>query len=193
MHIFKHRLCSRRMVRRSAPDHPAEDHGHGGHRHGRHGHGGRRGRLLDYGELRTVVLALIAEKPRHGYELIKAIEERSAGSYIPSPGVIYPTLTLLEELGHATVVEGGGKKLYTITPDGEAWLAEHRAAANAALARIDGVGADKSAGRTPELVRATENLKLALRLRLERGKVGEAEIQAIAAALDAAALAIERS
>ena len=68
-------------------------------------------------------LQLLQEKPRHGYEIIKAIEERLAGAYSPSPGVVYPTLTLLEELGHATVAASeGGRKLYAVTAEGTAWL-----------------------------------------------------------------------
>src|SRR5579875_3881005 len=91
-------------------DHEDHDHGHHEHWRGRHRHGRRSGRIFDHGELRLVVLALISERPRHGYE-IKEIEDRVAGTYSPSPGVIYPTLTMLEELGHATVSENEGKKL----------------------------------------------------------------------------------
>src|ERR1700722_7310216 len=102
-------------------------HEHGSGR-GRHRHGRRSGRIFDHGELRLVVLALIAERPRHGYEIIKEIEDRVAGTYSPSPGVIYPTLTMLEELGHATVVEADGKKLYSITAGGSEYLAANKAA-----------------------------------------------------------------
>jgi hypothetical protein len=77
--------------------------------HGRHGRGGGLGRFFAHGDLRLVILHLIADKPRHGYELIKAIEEQVAGAYSPSPGVIYPTLTLLEELGYVTVSTGDGR------------------------------------------------------------------------------------
>jgi len=86
----------------------------------RHDRGGRSGlgRFFAHGDLRLVSLHLIAEKPRHGYEIIKAIEEHVGGAYSPSPGVIYPTLTLLEELGYVTVTAGDGvKKLHTITSD----------------------------------------------------------------------------
>src|SRR3984957_15106497 len=102
------------------------DHHHGEERHGRHGRGGRSalGRFFAHGDLRLVILNLIAEKPRHGYEIIKAIEEQVGGAYSPSPGVIYPTLTLLEELGYVTVEAAeGGKKLYRITEAGDAELA----------------------------------------------------------------------
>ena len=90
------------------------------------GRGGPRGRVFDQGDLRFVVLQLIAERPRHGYEIIKAIEDQLGGAYSPSPGVVYPTLTFLEELGYVTVAPAeGGKKLYAITPEGEAFLAEN--------------------------------------------------------------------
>jgi DNA-binding PadR family transcriptional regulator len=84
-----------------------------------------------------VILNLIAEKPRHGYEIIKAIEEQVGGAYSPSPGVIYPTLTLLEELGHVTVSLGdGAKKSHAITAEGRAYLDAHRSAVDALLARM---------------------------------------------------------
>lgn len=169
-------------------------HDHDGHgRHDRHERGGRRARVFDHGELRLVVLALISEQPRHGYEIIKEIEDRVAGTYSPSPGVIYPTLTMLEELGQATVAEAGGKKLYSITAGGAAYLAANKAAADAAMARMAAVSAAHGGGPAPELIRATENLKLALRLRQGRGPLTAEQIQAIAAALDAAAVAVERS
>ena len=172
-----------------------------GHRHGgggrhEHGHGGGArgsGRIFNHGELRLVVLALIAEQPRHGYQIIKEIEDRLAGSYSPSPGVIYPTLTLLDELGQATVEEKDGRKLYAITPEGLAYLDVHKAALDAALARMKGVNAAHGGGMAPQLIRAMENLKLALRLRQGRGPLTEEQLTTIATALDAAALAIERS
>ena len=172
--------------------------GHGGHGErgvpdGRGGRGGRGSRVFDHGELRLVVLALIAESPRHGYEIIKAIEERLAGSYSPSPGVIYPTLTLLQELGHATVEEHDDKKRYTITAEGQRYLTEHKDAVDAALARMKEVNARHGGGPAPQIIRAMENLKLALRLRVSRGPLTEEQLLAVAAAIDAAALAVERS
>ena len=136
---------------------------------------------------------MIAEKPQHGYEIIKAIEERLAGTYSPSPGVVYPTLTMLEEMGHATVEESEGKRLFAITPDGAAFLAANQATLDEALARIDSVQQTHGDGPAPAIIRATENLKLALRLRQERGPLTEEEIRTVAAALDTAALAIEQS
>ena len=157
--------------------------------------GGRRGgRVLDHGDLRLLILQLLQEKPRHGYEIIKAIEERLAGAYSPSPGVVYPTLTLLEELGHATVAASeGARRLYAITGDGAAWLAASRPALAAVQARIAAARAVHGEVPPPALVRAVEKLKLALRLRVARGDLGEAQIQALAATIDAAATAVERS
>src|SRR5271156_3276593 len=89
---------------------------------GRGGAGFRSGRKFAAADLQLVILALLAEKPRHGYELIKALEERSGGFYIPSPGMIYPALTYLEEIGYATVEAEGTRKLYQITESGRKYL-----------------------------------------------------------------------
>ncbi len=170
--------------------------GHGGgHRGGRggDGHSGRGPRVFHHGSLRLVVLALIAEAPRHGYEIIKAIEERLAGSYSPSPGVIYPTLTLLQELGHVTVEENEGKKRYSITDAGTQFLAANQFAVDAALSRMQEVSARHGGGPAPQIIRAMENLKMALRLRVGRGPLSAEELQAVAAAIDAAALAVENT
>ena len=201
-HRHPGREHGRRFAHGPSDDGDTRDRHENGHgRHGR-GHRGERGRerggrrsnrLFDHGELRLVVLALIAEQPRHGYEIIKEIEDRVAGTYTPSPGVIYPTLTMLEELGHATVTETAGKKLYAITPDGAGWLAANQTALDGALDRMRSVSDAHSGGPAPEIIRATENLKLALRLRQGRGPLTEAQVRAIAAALDAAAVAVERS
>src|SRR6201999_3746532 len=98
---------------------------HGGGRHGMRGDGGdmmRAGRMLAQGDLRLLALALIAEQPRHGYEIIKVLEDKTAGWYAPSPGIVYPTLTYLEEAGYVTAQVEGAKKLYIITEEGRAYL-----------------------------------------------------------------------
>ncbi len=108
-----------------------------GRRGGPWGRGRRAGRMFDQGDLRLVVLHLLDEKPRHGYEIIKALEERSNGTYSPSPGAVYPTLTLLEEIGHARAVdEGNGRKIFEITDAGRAYLAQHRSTADDVFERI---------------------------------------------------------
>lgn len=166
--------------------------GHWGRHHGRRGGGGRR--MFEQGDLKTIVLALIAEQPRHGYEIIKEIEHRVGGAYAPSPGVIYPLLTMLEEMGLAELsASEGPKKLYAATAQGKAELAANRSDVDALFARIAAARESFSSNRAPQLVRAMENLKLALRLRMERGPLSDTQIEAVAAALDTAAQAIERS
>lgn len=109
----------------------------GGFRGGHHG-GGFGGRVFAHGELKLVLLALIAEHPRHGYELIRTIEEMFDGNYAPSPGAVYPTLTMLEEMDYASVETGeGGKKRYRITEAGRTFLKDNKAAVDAAMARME--------------------------------------------------------
>ena len=109
--------------------------GHAGPR-GRHGWG-RGGRMFEQGDLKYVILQLLSEKPRHGYEIIKALEERLGGTYSPSPGAVYPTLTLLEDMGYATETTGdGGKKVYEITPEGRAYLEQNKGAVDEIFDRI---------------------------------------------------------
>lgn len=151
-------------------------------------------RMFDQGDLRLVVLALIAEQARHGYDIIKEIEARFGGGYAPSPGIIYPLLTMLEELGLISLSAAEGpKKLYAITPEGEAELAQQKSSVDALFARMNAVREHFTSSRPAEVVRAYENLKFALRLRLERGGLDATKAQAIAAALDAAAQAVERA
>jgi DNA-binding PadR family transcriptional regulator len=172
----------------------AHDHerGHWGRRGHRHGGGLRR--MFDHGDLKFVVLALIAEQPRHGYEIIKEIEHRVGGAYAPSPGVIYPLLTMLEEMGLAQLsASEGAKKLYAVTEQGQAELAANKSNVDSLFARIASAREVFSSGRSPQIVRAMENLKLALRLRMERGPLTEAQLQEVAAAIDTAAQTIERS
>ncbi|MGO4395600.1 PadR family transcriptional regulator [Variovorax sp. M-6] len=164
------------------------------HRGGSRGGGG--GRVFGHGGLRFVLLQLIAHKPSHGYELIKAIEERLGGRYSPSPGIVYPTLTLLEELGYVSVdaADGGGRKRYSITAGGLDFLAANRATTDEMMARMDGGvdGAGPRAGRPPQVVRAIENLKLAMRLRLAGAPLTEQQAHEFAAVLDSAAQQLER-
>jgi DNA-binding PadR family transcriptional regulator len=171
------------------------------HRHGfgwwgeRGGRGegfGGRGRFFDGGQLRLVILNLIAEKPSYGYEIIKAIEERLSGGYAPSPGVIYPTLTLLEEEGLATVTSTeGGKKMYAATEEGKAHLKANQVALKAILGRMQEAGRMFGRGRSPQIMRAMMNLRFALRMRMERGNLTAEQVSKIAAAIDAAARAVD--
>ncbi len=178
-------------------------------RHGEHGDGmfggrgerfadGRRGggRVFGHGGLRFVLLHLISEKPSHGYELIKLIEERLGGAYSPSPGTVYPTLTLLEEQGYlqGASADAGGRKSYAITDAGRAFLVENRALVDAMLERMNGGvdGAGARGGRPPQVMRAIENLKLAMRMRLSREALTPEQANAFAAVLDHAAQQLEK-
>jgi DNA-binding PadR family transcriptional regulator len=110
--------------------------GAGGGPRGRHWKG-RAGRLFEQGDLKYVILRLLEEKPRHGYEIIKELEGRFGGSYVPSPGTVYPTLTMLEDLGYARAVpEEGGKKVYEITEEGRKYLADHSTTVDDIFERI---------------------------------------------------------
>ncbi len=103
---------------------------------GRHRRG-RMGRVFEQGDLKYVILRLLQEKPRHGYEVIKELEDRFGGAYSPSPGTVYPTLTMLEDLGYARVSQDdGGRKVYTITAEGSAYLAEHSTTVDSIFDRI---------------------------------------------------------
>lgn len=165
----------------------------GGPGGGMWGGGRRRARMFEHGDLKLVVLKLIGEKPRHGYEIIKAIEDKMGGAYSPSAGVIYPTLTLLEELGQVSAEQTEGKKLYSITETGQQALREHAAALQALEERMAWVRDKEAGGPPPQILRAMENVKMALRLRLSGEPPSEEQINAMAAALDAAATQIERS
>ena len=167
--------------------------------------GGREGRMFDGGELRLVILALIAEKPRYGYEIIKELEERSKGFYVPSPGMVYPALTYLEEIGHATVAADGARKLYSITDTGKEHLAKNLSTADALFAQFGRVGERmdrvrraldaEEGGEEPdherhgsrELHRARHDLKLAL---ADKRHSSHEEQQRIAAILARAAAEI---
>jgi len=152
--------------------------------------GGRRGgggRMFGHGDLKLLLLALIEQQPRHGYELIRLIEEMFHGHYSPSPGAIYPTLTMLEELGHAQVEnEQGGRKLYAITDAGRTFLEENRAAVEAVMSRTEQSARMAAKMSMPMSIRnAMHALKHAL---LMRGtEWTKAETQRVASILEKAA------
>jgi DNA-binding PadR family transcriptional regulator len=152
--------------------------------------------MFGSGELRLLLLLLLDEQDRHGYELIKAIEELAAGAYAPSPGVVYPTLQLLVDEGMITEVPGeGARKAFTMTDAGRAELASRLEEAKAVVQRLGDFGkarqeAEGRAG-SPPLRRAVANLMLALRQKASGG-VDEATAHQIADILDEAARKIER-
>ena len=203
MRLF-HRLHARSEAHREArhASHAAGSHcgerrfarspfGHHGPHEGRERHfgrGGRIGRLLEHGDLRLLILHLINEKPRHGYEIIKAIEDLAGGGYAPSPGVIYPTLTLLEELGQIAGTTEGSRKSFAITEAGSEALTAAQEAVNAILARI-AASQPREAGMP--ILRAMENLRTTLRLKLGAAAPSAETTRKIADTLDRAARAIE--
>lgn len=155
---------------------------------------GTRRRMFDQGDVRLVILKLIGEKPSHGYEIIKAIEDRFGGAYAPSPGIVYPALTLLEEQGLIRVESTDGpRKLYAVTPEGEKVLDQNRGLIEAIFARIADISARHGGGPPPQIVRAMENLRLALRLRLAQGPLSAEQVARLAALLDDAAKDVEVS
>jgi DNA-binding PadR family transcriptional regulator len=159
---------------------------------GRHGRGGRR-RVFDAGELRLVLLRLIADQPRHGYDLIRAVEELTHGSYAPSPGVVYPTLTMLQDMGLIRENEAdGSRKIFAVTSEGEAHLADRGEEIDALMSRLEGMGEDKRRAGGAPIKRAVGNLLSALWHRATREDMDERRLHEIASILDEAAQKIER-
>jgi DNA-binding PadR family transcriptional regulator len=111
----------------------------------------RRHQVFESGEVKYVILRLLKEKPRHGYEIMKALEERLGGWYTPSAGTVYPTLQLLEDQGYVRAVEAEGKKVYHITPEGEAFLHEHREFTDDIFDRVRDVVGGFASGEMREL------------------------------------------
>ena len=208
MRFFHHHHAGHHAGRHGGPaggffgfgPHFGEGFGPGGHGGGRGGFGP--GRKLGSADLQLLLLALLAEKPSHGYELIKALEERSQGYYTPSPGMVYPALTYLEEIGHASVEPEGTRKLYRATDEGRKHLADNRSSLDTLLAQLQqighrmqkfrramrpdqGVHADPGEpdapepGAAPELQVARYDLKLALSAKTEAPRDEQLRIAAI--------------
>lgn len=192
---------------------PSHHHGSGEHAHrhhfgrrgfGRHGHGfggerGERGegrgrrRVFGSDELRLVLLKLIADEPRHGYELIRAIEELTGGSYVPSPGMVYPTLTMLDEMGHiAEAKSEGARKAFAATDAGTTHLAERKAEVEALFARLAELASESARTDAMPVRRAMGNLRAVLIHRLGRDGVNVQTVHDAVAIIDEAAQRIER-
>lgn len=162
----------------------------GGRGEGRHGE--RVQRLFEHGDLRRVLLALVAKKPSHGYELIKAIEEASSGLYVPSPGVIYPTLTLLEEQDFLeAVATGNGRKSYQITEAGKVELAQHQEVVDIIFARLAGATRPRGGNLAEGISDAMHRLKRVLRGNMMRGDLSAEQVARVNATLVKAVESIE--
>nr|WP_255586772.1 PadR family transcriptional regulator [Hephaestia mangrovi] len=191
--------------------HPRGHHGH----HGRHagpgrgfggewgwegfggamgGRGGGRGRrMFDGSELRLVLLKLIADQPRHGYDLIREIEEITGGGYTPSPGMIYPTLTLLDDTGLIAEQQAeGAKKLYAVTDEGRAHLEEHAEEVEALIARLTRLGEKSRSSQGHGVRRAMMNLGMALRNRYMAGDFDDETLRKLVDLIDETAKKVER-
>ena len=167
------------------------DFGDGPEGSGRRGRRGRR--MFESGELRLVLLKLIADEPRHGYDLIRAIEELTGGEYAPSPGVIYPTLTLLQDMGLIEEAkEKGPRKPFQVTDEGRKHLEENAAEVEALFERLADLAPREGSGAGPAIGRAVKNLMTALRHRIDRDGLDDELLHEIAAILDEAAQRIER-
>jgi len=160
---------------------------------GSRGGGRGRRRVLDSGELRLVLLKLIADESRHGYDLIRAVEEMTHGEYAPSPGIVYPSLTMLQDMGLIDEVKTeGARKAFEITAEGKDHLAEKDEEVEALFERLKELGSDqRKAGGAP-IKRAIGNLLSALWHRATREDADEGVMHKIAAILDEAAQKIER-
>ena len=170
-------------------------HGFGGGRRGGGGRGerGERRRMFDGGELRLVLLKLIEEQERHGYDLIRALEERTGGAYAPSPGVVYPTLTLLDDMGLIEAQQSdGAKKLFAITDAGRAELDANSEIVEVAIARLTAVGEETQRTDSASVRRAMGNLRAVLMNRLGDRDLDNAALHDIVALIDEAAQKIER-
>ncbi|MFL6795279.1 MAG: PadR family transcriptional regulator [Sphingomicrobium sp.] len=161
------------------------------------GGGGRRGRrtrrMFESGELRLVLLKLIVDEPRHGYDLIRAIEEMTGGEYAPSPGVVYPTLTLLQDMGLIEEAPGEGpRKSFQATPEGRSYLEERSEEIDALFERLEDLKPRGENMAGPAIGRAVKNLMTALGHRLKAEGFDEDLFLEVAAILDEAAHKIER-
>jgi len=159
---------------------------------GRRGGRGRR-RVFESGELRLVLLKLVADEPRHGYDLIRAVEELTGGEYAPSPGVIYPTLTLLQDMGLIEEAPGDGpRKPFQVTDEGRAHLEEKAEEIDGLFERLEDLKPREAHGDRASIGRATSNLMAAIRNRVSRLGWDDELTHEITSILDDAAQRIER-
>jgi DNA-binding PadR family transcriptional regulator len=154
---------------------------------------GRRGRVFESGQLRLVLLKLIADEPRHGYDLIRAIEDLTGGEYAPSPGIVYPTLTLLQDMGLIEEAPGeGARKPFQVTPEGRTHLNDKSEEVDRLMQRLKDLAPEQRHSAGPAIGRAVKNLMAALSHRVSHQGLDEDLLHEIAAILDEAAQRIER-
>jgi DNA-binding PadR family transcriptional regulator len=177
--------------------HDRSGYGFSGRRGGRpHGwfdrrFGGGRQRLFDAGDVKLVILKLLSEQPSYGYQVIKTMEQRLSGGYTPSAGVIYPTLTMLEEEDLASASSENGKKVYSVTPEGMEYLQTNKRRVEELFERLEEAGRGFERGRSPEIIKAFANLRGAVAARVSRESVTPEQIRKITETINAAAIAID--
>ena len=147
--------------------------------------------MFDAGDIKLVILRLLAEQPSYGYQLIKTMEQRLAGGYTPSPGVIYPTLTMLEEEGLASSLTENNKKIYSLTQEGTEFLESNKERIGELFERMEETGRGFERGRSPEIMKAFMNLRSAVMARVSRESTKPEQISKITEAINAAAKAID--
>jgi DNA-binding PadR family transcriptional regulator len=157
------------------------------------GRGRGRRQMFESGELKFVILRLLKEKPRHGYEVIKALEESMHGCYTPSAGAVYPTLQMLEDQGHIRAVEGAGKKIYDLTPEGEKYLEEHKDLLDEIVDRVRETVRDFTGGAIGELQHEFARVAKGTFRHAWKRHPGDAGVQRVAEILKRAADDIERA
>lgn len=154
----------------------------------------RKERLLDATQVRLLILSMLEARAAHGYEIIKAIEELSRGEYTPSPSLIYPNLTLLEEMGYVNAeTEENNKKNHWITAEGKAFLQQQQAQLQSVIVRMQSLAVLANNRSLPEVQRAIHNMRTALNTRLAEENISQQSLYAIIDVLDEAAKKIERS
>lgn len=157
----------------------------------RFGGGRGRGRMFDAGDVKLVILKLLFEQPSYGYQLIKTMEERLSGGYTPSAGVIYPTLTMLEEEGLAIASVENNKKVYSVTAEGKQFLETNKRRVDELFERMEETGRGFERGRSPELMKAFMELREAVVARVFRQSVTPEQIQKITEAIKGAAKSVD--
>ena len=143
------------------------------------GFGPRRERMFEKGDLKYVILDLLEEKPSHGYEVIRALEERFRGFYSPSPGSVYPTLQLLEDLGYVTATQRDGKKVYAVTDEGRKFLEEHRQSVEDIWSRVGGGWDPELMGELHEIRHEVRNLGRMFARKMRSGRIDRDKLRRI--------------
>jgi DNA-binding PadR family transcriptional regulator len=162
----------------------------GKHGHG-FGHGPRRGRTFERGDLKYVILDMLEDEPSHGYAIIRNLEERSRGFYSPSPGTVYPTLQLLEDMGHVTATQRDGKKVYAITDEGRKFLEENRRSVDDIWGKFGGGWDPQVASELHEIRHDLMGLGKLFGQQMREGKVDREKLVRVRAVISSASRQIE--